>query len=67
MVHPWRCRKGHGNRSEIPAEVQEGPRRQLILHCAEPGCPEHTAIFVGSSTSSPPLSNRRPRKTDAKK
>jgi hypothetical protein len=66
MFHPWRCKRGHGNRSDIPPEAQEGPRRPLVFRCAEPGCEEHTSIFAGSSKNPPPGRARRVKPTGEK-
>src|SRR5262245_50332359 len=62
MKHPWRCRLGHENRSDLPVEAFEVGRRHLVVWCSEPGCPESTTIFVGSTTpSQPPPKRLRPR------
>jgi len=53
-IHPWKCQRGHENRTAIAADVRRGPRRRILLRCAEPGCDGRTSIFVGGSIGAPP-------------
>ncbi len=65
LHHPWKCNRGHENRTPIPPESRKGPRRRIVLWCAEPGCTEQTAIFVGESEGPPPA--RKPRRPGPEK
>lgn len=63
--HPWRCKLGHENRTLIPPEAREGPRRRLVLWCSVPGCMETAAVFAGSVKTvllQAGAPKRRPRK-----
>jgi hypothetical protein len=63
--HPWRCKLGHENRTLIPPEARDGPRRRLVLWCSVPGCMETAAVFAGSVKTAPLQAGapkRRPRK-----
>jgi hypothetical protein len=59
MTHPWKCVQGHENRTEVPAEAQQGRHRFLALRCSAPGCDERTSILVGVSKALP---NERPER-----
>jgi hypothetical protein len=58
VLHPWRCKQGHENRTLIPVEAREGPPERAVLWCAEDDCFEHTAIFLGTSVALLPAAGR---------
>ncbi|HKD19646.1 MAG TPA: hypothetical protein VKG23_17465 [Thermoanaerobaculia bacterium] len=62
MTHPWKCKRGHENRTPIPPEMEKGARRALVLWCSEPGCVEHTSVFVGETHGTQPHRKRKQRR-----
>ncbi len=59
-MHPWKCRNGHENVTEIPEGARSGPRRRFVLKCPVEGCAARSWIFVGS-TPGPIASSTKPR------
>src|SRR5262245_20860475 len=53
-IHPWKCKRGHENRTAIAREDRWGARRRIALPCMEPDCKESTSIFVGDARTTPP-------------
>jgi hypothetical protein len=56
MLHPWKCRNGHENVTDVPDAERAGPRRRYVLKCPVPGCNGRSWIFVGSAPSPFPVS-----------
>ena len=49
MPHPWKCRNGHENVTEIPKKANVGPRHRYVLKCPVPSCEARSWVFVGSA------------------